>query len=331
MGSARSPGPVPLRRWPWLLLAPWTGLAAAACDVELLVLGIAQDAGMPQLGNPADPAWRDAAQRRLASSLALIDHRHGTRYLFEATPDLREQLQRLDEYAPSSQPGLGIDGIFLTHAHIGHYAGLMFLGRESAGSHGVPVYAMPRMATFLRDNGPWSQLVQLHNIELRQLTDAEPQRLAEGLSVTPRLVPHRDEYSETVGFSIAAPGANVLFLPDIDSWEAWAQSGQRIEAQIAAHDLVYLDATFHDDHELPGRDMSQIPHPRIAASMDRFDALPQAQRQRVRFIHLNHSNPARDPASAASAQIAARGYRVAAEGDVECLSGELAAPARPES
>lgn len=319
---------VRLRHWLWILLAPWATVCAVDCDVELLVLGIAQDAGMPQLGHPTDPAWQDPAQRRLASSLALIDHRHGTRYLIEATPDLREQLQRLDQYVPSSQPGLGIDGIFLTHAHIGHYAGLMFLGRESAGTREVPVYAMPRMAAFLRDNGPWSQLVALRNIELRALADGQPTALAEGLSVTPRLVPHRDEYSETVGFSIAAPGARVLFLPDIDSWEAWAAAGVHIEAQIAAHDLLYLDATFHDDHELPGRDMSQIPHPRMVASMDRFDALPAAHRQRLRFIHLNHSNPARDQSSAASAQIAARGYRVAAEGDVECLSGPSAAVAR---
>ncbi|MCB1587971.1 MAG: hypothetical protein KDI56_03635 [Xanthomonadales bacterium] len=308
----------------WIAVSAALSLAGnspAECSVELLVLGVAQDAGIPQIGYRDDPAWADTSQRRLATSLALLDRRSGQRYLFEATPDLRLQLQRLDEFSPPQGVGLGIDGIFLSHAHIGHYAGLMFLGRESAGSRGIAVHAMPRMAAFLRDNGPWSQLVELRNIELQSLTDGVAVALADDLQVTPLRVPHRDEYSETVGYSIAGPAGRALFIPDIDSWAQWAeQYDRRIETLLGEHDVAFLDATFYDDHELPGRDMSQIPHPRIRASMDRFDALVPALRQRVRFIHLNHSNPARFSGSDASAEIAARGYRVAQEGERVCLS-----------
>lgn len=302
------------------ICAPLHSAEAASCEVELVVLGIAQDAGMPQLGNPADPAWRDHSKRRLATSLGLIDRRHQQRYLFEATPDLREQLQRMDEVQRWPERGLGIDGIFLTHAHIGHYAGLIFLGHESAGASGVAVYAMPRMAEYLSNHGPWDQLVRYRNIVLQPLAAGTAVELADALSVIPYRVPHRDEYSETVGFSIAGPAQALLFIPDIDSWDRWeSEFGMRIEDQLAEHDLAYVDATFYDDQELPGRDMSAIPHPRISAMMDRFDALPMTQRRKLRFIHLNHTNPARYPDSEQSRTIRQRGYRVAEEGERVCL------------
>ncbi len=300
--------------------APLYSAEIESCGVEIIVLGIAQDAGMPQLGNPADPAWLDRSKRRLATSLGLIDHRHRQRYLFEATPDLREQLQRLDEVQRWPDRGLGIAGIFLTHAHIGHYAGLIFLGHESAGADGVVVYAMPRMAEYLGNHGPWDQLVRYRNIVLAPLADGTDMELTDGLSVTPHRVPHRDEYSETVGFSIAGPNRALLFIPDIDSWDRWeSEFGMRIEDQLAEHDLAYVDATFYDDHELPGRDMTAIPHPRISTMMDRFDALPTTERRKLRFIHLNHTNPARYPDSEQSRTIRQRGYRVAEEGERECL------------
>lgn len=290
-------------------------LAAAPCQTELVVLGTSQDAGTPQIGHPEDPAWRDPALRAWAASLALVDHASGRRYLFDATPDLREQLQWLDTHDPKRAPGLGIDGIFLTHAHIGHYAGLMFLGRESANSRAVPVYAMPRMAQFLASNGPWSQLVGLGNIALQPLAAGTATALPEGITVTPYIVPHRDEYSETVGFVIAGPGGSALYLPDIDSWDKW---DQRLEEMLARVDLAYLDATFFDDTELgdPAR-MRSVPHPRVADTLRR---LPPALAAKVRFIHLNHTNPARFPDAAKRREAEAGGAKFATLGACFCLS-----------
>ena len=297
------------------------GRVQRRCDVELIVLGVAQDAGAPQIGNPRDPAWADSKLARLATSLGLLDYRQGTRYLFEATPDLRVQLQRLDEHAPHAGPGLGLDGIFLTHAHIGHYAGLMFLGHESAGAAGIPIYAMPRMRGFLQSNGPWDQLVRYNNIVLRSIEAQKEVVIGEKLTVTPYLVPHRDEYSETVGFVISGPTGSVLFLPDIDSWDRWRdEHGISIEDMIRRVDVAFVDATFHDDHELPGRDMSRVPHPRIVESMRRFAEMDAADRSKVRFIHLNHTNAARFENSPAHREIEQRGYRVAREGEIVCLA-----------
>ena len=284
----------------------------ASTDPYLVVLGIAQDGGVPQAGTKTHPGWADPAQRRLVVSLALVDPATSQRWLFEATPDFRAQLHRLDTVFPvEDKPGLA--GVFLTHAHMGHYTGLMYLGHESMGAQGVPVYAMPRMRDYLSTNGPWDQLVRYNNIALSPLADGEPVRLTDRLSVTPLLVPHRQEYTEVVGFRIDGPNRSALFIPDIDSWEDWDAEGTRIEDVIASVDVAYLDATFYANGEIPGRDMSGFPHPFITHSMTRFAPLPPTERAKVRFIHLNHTNPALHADSEARRTILENGFRVAEE------------------
>jgi pyrroloquinoline quinone biosynthesis protein B len=288
-------------------------LAKAAAPF-LIVLGVAQDGGSPQAGSPQESGWHDPGMRRHATALAIVENAGERRWLFDATPDFPAQLNRLDEMTLSRRRP-GIDGIFLTHAHIGHYTGLMFLGKEVMGTQGVPVYAMPRMSAFLRDNGPWSQLVKLENIALRPLADHKTVPLGHGLSVTPLLVPHRQEFSEVVGFRIAGPSRSVLFIPDIDSWKEWDAAGTRIEAEIAKVDVAYLDGTFFANGEIPGRDMSGFPHPFIQASLARFAKLPPAERAKIRFIHLNHTNKALWPGTAERRAIEDAGMRVAEEGE----------------
>jgi pyrroloquinoline quinone biosynthesis protein B len=275
----------------------------------LVVLGVGQDGGYPQAGTPPGEAWAPERRRR-ASSLAVVDPVSGERWLFEATPDFREQLHDLDALAPrDGAPGL--DGIFLTHAHVGHYTGLIHLGREIIGAAGTPVYALPRMHRFLSANGPWDQLVELGNIELRHARDDEPVRLNERLTVTPFLVPHRDEYSETVGFRIEGPRRSVVFLPDIDKWERWDALGTRIEDVVRAADVAYLDATFYADGEVPGRAMSEIPHPFVTETMRRFEAVDAGERAKIRFIHINRTNPIGDPQSPESGAVLRAGFGIA--------------------
>lgn len=280
----------------------------------LVVLGVAQDGGTPQAGTKEHPGWTDPTFRRLATSLAIVDPASGQRWLFDATPDFREQLHRLDQIAPA-QGKPGLDGILLTHAHMGHYTGLMHLGHEAMGSKDVPVFAMPRMADYLRSNGPWSQLVRYENIELRVLQHGATVQLNDRLAVTPFLVPHRQEYSEVVGFRIEGPARSVLFIPDIDSWEEWDEAGTRIEDMIANVDVAYLDGTFFANGEIPGRDMSGFPHPFITHSMDRFDPLPAEDKAKMRFIHLNHTNPALWPDREAFRSVMEQGFQLAQEGE----------------
>ena len=147
------------------------------------------------------------------------------------------------------------------------------------------------------------------------LADGKAVKLNSRLSATPFVVPHRHEYSEVVGFRIDGPNLSVLYLPDIDSWEEWEAAGTRIEEVLAEIDVAYLDGTFFANGEIPGRDMSGFPHPFISHSMDRLRTLPAAEKAKVRFIHLNHTNPALRSGSEARKTVEAGGFRVAEEGE----------------
>ncbi|WP_168204059.1 MBL fold metallo-hydrolase [Aliikangiella coralliicola] len=280
--------------------------------VSLLVLGIAQDAGYPQINcyKPhCMPGWKNPQKRRLATSLGIIDHSNKQKFLFEATPDIKEQMYQLHRYAPDDKYQLG--GIMLTHGHMGHYTGLMHLGREATASQGVPVFAMPRMMQYLSSNGPWSQLVKLKNISLKPLKDGKVMLLNERLKLTPLKVPHRDEYTETVGYKLEGPNKSLLFIPDIDKWQKWRLDISELVKEV---DYAFLDATFFSDDELPNRDMSEVPHPFVVESMQLFDKLPQKHKKKIIFIHFNHSNPLLIDGSAAQQQVKKAGFQYAVEG-----------------
>lgn len=292
---------------------PATLLIALAPYV--LVLGIAQDGGYPQAGCERPDcvaAWKNPKLRRHVASLGIVDPASKEFWMIDATPDFSEELHTLSGAAAGdgrrSARGDGRrstpSGILLTHAHIGHYLGLAQLGREAMGAHGVPVYAMPRMRDFLEHNGPWDQLVKLGNIRLEPLEDGREVHLNDRISVTPLVVPHRDEYSETVAFIVRGPSRSILWLPDIDKWEKWPAP---VESVLARVDVAYVDGTFYDATELPGRNLSEIPHPLMIETMKRL----RADRAKIRFIHLNQSNPAlRDPS-----RIEREGFHVAHEGE----------------
>ena len=293
-----------------IFLVFWSSSLVSQEPPFLYVLGVTQDAGFPQAGCYQPhclPAWEDASLRRSATSLAVVDPTGGRKYLFEATPQLPEQLYVLEQVAPDSTYQL--DGVFLSHAHIGHYSGLMYFGREAMNTSNIPVYTMSRMRQFLQNNGPWNQLVTLNNISLKFMQNYQtvPMR---NIRVTPLLVPHRDEFSETVGFIIFGPRYSALFIPDIDKWELWDRN---ILNEIRNVDYALLDATFFNGDELPDRDMSEIPHPFVVESMSLFDELPESDKNKIWFIHMNHSNPLLDPTSSAYQQVLEQGYHVATE------------------
>ena len=279
----------------------------------LIVLGTSQDAGSPQIGCQkacCRDLFDNPDHSRKVTSLGVIDPVSGTSYLFEATPDIGTQLQVLQQWSGKREPIP--DAIFLTHAHIGHYTGLQFLGKEAINAQEAAVYAMPRMQDYLRTNGPWGQLVTNNNITIHSLKADSIMVLSPRLSVRPFLVPHRDEYSETVGYEITGPNKKVLFIPDIDKWERWDRD---ISELVTGVDRAYVDATFFDGEELDTRDISQVPHPFVIESMSRFDKLPADIRAGVHFIHFNHTNTLLDTLSLNYKQVIEAGYGVARYGD----------------
>ena len=233
-----------------------------------------------------------------------MDPHQNKAWIFDATPDFKEQLHVLQLQTNDS---IQLAGIFLTHAHIGHYTGLMNLGREVEGSKDVPVYAMPRMKNFIENNGPWSLLVALNNIRLNEMENEHIIQLSEQLRVLPILVPHRDEFSETVGFKISYQNSSILFIPDIDKWEKW---NRNIADEIKTVDYAFIDATFFSEDELHGKSMKEIPHPLVTESMTLLDKTSS----KVYFIHLNHTNPLLNGSSKEFSEVKQKGFHVAEQG-----------------
>ena len=288
--AAAAPGPPPA--------------STPAPAAEATVLGIAQDGGVPHLGcrqKLCIEARRDPSKRRLVASLGLLDPAAGKRFLIDATPDFSEQVERLG--------GLP-DAILLTHAHIGHYLGLAQLGREILNSKELPVYCTASMARFLRENRPWSRLVERGNIAIREIEVGKEFALSEQLRATAIRVPHRDEDSDTVAYLVAGPRRRVLWLPDIDRFERWDRKPEDFASDPNL--TLFLDGTFFSADEIPGRAIEDIPHPLVPATAARLSTAGPLS-ARVFFVHLNHTNRLLWD-EAAVRDLAARGFGVAKEG-----------------
>ena len=282
----------------------------------VFILGVAQDAGYPQANCEKECCQRvydDLSNRRMVSSIAIVDPISNEEWIFDATPDFTAQLKLLSIQV-SERNNLP-NGIFLTHAHIGHYTGIMYLGHEAMGGNMMPVYVMPQMKSFIEENGPWNQLVKKENIDLIEVKKDSTIVLNNRISVMPIQVPHRDEYSETVGYVINVSKKKVLFIPDIDKWSKWERSVVDYVKQV---DIALLDATFFKNGEI-NRDMNEVPHPFVEESMNLFKDLSEADKDKVHFIHFNHTNPLLIDGSEAHKIVKENGFHVAKEGSAISL------------
>tara|TARA_E500000331_G_C17227830_1_gene701186 strand:+ start:464 stop:1384 length:921 start_codon:yes stop_codon:yes gene_type:complete len=272
---------------------------------SLKILGVVQDGGLPHLGSNK-LCCENIEQQRFVTSVMLINNENNESYLFDASPDINKQLNFMGDRIKKD-----LKGVFLTHAHIGHYTGLMYFGREALNSKSINVYAMPRMKKFLEQNGPWSQLVSLQNISITEINNNSKLSIDPNIIIQPIEVPHRAEFSETVGYKIYGPNKTVLFIPDIDKWYLWEKS---IIEEIKKVDYALIDATFYDSKEVNYRDLSEIPHPFVVESMELFDSIRYKEKNKIYFIHLNHTNPLLDKESEQYKFVIGKGYNVAEEG-----------------
>ena len=278
----------------------------------ITILGTAQDGGFPHIGcqkKCCDDFYKGISPKQKVVSLGLIDREAQQKFLFEATPDISTQLADLENN--HFKTNTIINGVFITHAHIGHYAGLLYFGKEALGKKDTRVYAMPKMKGFLENNGPWSQLVTDQNIVFSNLKKDTVIQLNHSLKVTPFLVPHRDEFSETVGYKIEGKNKSALFIPDINKWSLWEKN---IVEEVKKVDYAFLDATFFKEGEI-NRPMSEVPHPFIVETVDLFKNESLTTKNKVIFIHFNHTNPALQPNSKERNELTLLGYKFATEGE----------------
>ena len=277
----------------------------------ITILGTAQDGGFPHIGcqkKCCDDFYKGILPKQQVVSLGLIDKESQQKFLFEATPDISTQLADLEKN--HLKTSTIIDGVFMTHAHMGHYAGLLYFGKEALGKKDIPVYAMPKMKEFLSNNGPWSQLVTIQNIVFLDLQKDSIVPLSNALKVTPFLVPHRDEFSETVGYKIEGNTNSALFIPDINKWSLWEKN---IVEEVKKVDYAFIDATFFKEGEI-NRPMSEVPHPFIEETVALFENESLATKNKVIFIHFNHTNPALQSNSKERNELELLGFRFATEG-----------------
>lgn len=255
-------------------------LLSLASPWEIVVLGVAQDAGIPHLGCDKGVCAEIRKGKRKpekVSCLGLVNKITGDSYLFDATPDIRAQLTALNG-------GKKPTGVFLTHGHMGHYTGLLYFGRESTDWKGVGVYGSARMGRFLAAGDPWKFILE-RNLAFQEVAPDIAMPLPGGVEVTAFSVPHRDEFTDTYGYRIEGPERSAVFIPDIDRWEVWDRS---IRALADRTDLLFLDGTFSTPEEIGQRDITQIPHPMMPHTRD----LLKGSKAKLWFIHLNHTNAA---------------------------------------
>jgi pyrroloquinoline quinone biosynthesis protein B len=280
----------------------------------LIVLGTLQDAGSPHIGcrkKCCNHLWDHPDPSRKVVSLGIYDPISNSRTLIDATPDISHQIKILSKLAPETKNDIP-EHIIITHAHIGHYTGLMYLGREAMNTKNVPVSVMPGMYQFITNNGPWNQLVKLKNIDLKIIGHETAIPISSGLTLTPFLVPHRAEYSETIGLLISGKNKKALFIPDIDKWHLWEKN---IVEEIKKVDIAFLDATFYDSTEVNNRNIAEIPHPFVVESLELFKNLPEREKSKIHFLHFNHTNPLLDPESAQTKDLLLKGFNIAKMGD----------------
>ena len=277
----------------------------------ITILGTAQDGGFPHIGcqkQCCNDFYKGILPKQQVVSLGLVDKESQQKFLFEATPDISTQLADLEKN--HLKTNTIIDGVFMTHAHMGHYAGLLYFGKEALGKKDIPVYAMPKMKEFLSNNGPWSQLVTTQNIVFLDLQKDSIVPLSNALKVTPFLVPHRDEFSETVGYKIEGNTNSALFIPDINKWSLWEKN---IVEEVKKVDYAFIDATFFKEGEI-NRPMSEVPHPFIEETVALFENESLATKNKVIFIHFNHTNPALQSNSKERNELELLGFKFATEG-----------------
>ena len=273
----------------------------------IYILGNTQDAGLPHIGcqHPFCEDSFNVYEEHYTTSIAVVNSDLKKYILFEATPDITFQLNNLkknifDEF-------LLPESIYITHAHIGHYTGLMYFGREALGAKDLTVRVLPRMSNFLQNNGPWSQLVDINNIKIKEINFGSTTKELANIDITPMKVPHRDEYSETAGYIIKGKNKKALFIPDIDKWEKWDRDLSQLAKEF---DFLLIDATFYDSKEI-NRDISEIPHPLVTETIDLLSGLNTENRSKVYFIHMNHTNMMLDPNSELSKLVTSKGFNIA--------------------
>jgi pyrroloquinoline quinone biosynthesis protein B len=274
--------------------------------MEVLLLGTAAGGGFPQW-NCWCPSCRVArtdpgsAHPRTQSSAAISAD--GKRwFLLNASPDVREQLARLNGVPPDGVRHVPVEGVVTTDAELDHTLGISLL-REARH---LQLYATPAVTAVLDEDSRILPVTRAFaEVTRHLLTLEQPVELRyrdgspSGLTVEAFAVPgdpprfaRRELPGHTIGLLIhdGASGGTCAFVPGCGAVDG------RLIQRLSTAQLVLFDGTFWTDDELirldisdrPASAMGHLPVSGAEGSLAKLGSLPA--RWRV-YTHINNSNP----------------------------------------
>ncbi len=265
--------------------------------VTVTILGIAQDAGIPQAGCSCERclnAHDNPELKRYPVSIG-IQGVDGSKHLIEVTKNLSEQLRTWSKNKIEGNIFIP-DSVTITHLHLGHIEGIGQFGKPVMGIKNLPIYLSQKNNDSIQERNDIKLMIKEENIKLISENNFRPMNDC-GFTLEFIPIPHRSELGDTSAILIKGPKKNLLFLPDQDSWSETLDSFsvKSIRALLTSLrvDIALVDGTFWNLNELPGRDLSKIPHPTIEESIRRL-GIKKINDPDIFFIHLNHSNPVND-------------------------------------
>lgn len=262
--------------------------------MKATILGSAQDGGVPHLGcgcTQCTAAREGGAAPRSAASMKVSDEGRGVNYLFDISPDIRHHVG--DDF---------IDGIFLSHAHLGHVTGLLYLGKEAANAEEVPVYCSETVAEFLQNTSPYRLLVDRNNIDVNTFAGSKAENVM-GITVTPVPVENKGYVpTDTYGFVIRTQETTLFYVSDLDEWTEDALD------RVREADIAIVDGCFWSREEIERYE--SVPHPPMQESMELLADMDTE----IYFTHMNHTNPVIDPDSDERAAVEDAGFNVVEDG-----------------
>ncbi|MBV6622373.1 MAG: pyrroloquinoline quinone biosynthesis protein PqqB [Rivularia sp. (in: Bacteria)] len=298
------------------------------------ILGSAAGGGFPQWncncpGCQSVREGKNGVHQRTQSSLAVRGTK-GSWYLINASPDVRQQLERLRDTVPTSIRSNPIAGVLLTDAEIDHTAGLMIL-RESAEP--LAIYGTNSVRKALTEGFSilrvlkdycgvvWTSIepgstVNLNrddssslDIEVFSLKSKPPKYMRSKVS------DDGNQDNSVVGFTFRdrISGGVVTYAP------ALAELNDSILKRLDKSDCILVDGTFWQNDELVNLGMStrtslSMGHLPLSGENGSLNHLSKLSCKRKIFTHINNSNPILIANSAERKIVEAAGVEVGDDG-----------------
>jgi len=294
--------------------------------MQLHVLGSAAGGGVPQwncgCSNCTAAREQRLPSRTQASLAASADGRSWV--LFNATTDIRRQIERDPALVARGARESPICGVFLTDANIDHCAGLLEF--RQAGSFAVHSTAVVRdtlcanamFAPFAAPPRTWT-LVDDGAVEIAGLR-------VSAVPVDGQL-PSFAGSGRTDGAAVAyaiedGAGVKAVYAPIL------LEIGAPLRQAADRADAAFFDGSFWSDDELIAlglgtRTARQMGHAPIAGAGGSLDTVRALACPRTFYTHANNSNPILDPSTQAAAELRAAGIALVEDGAVLTLEARV--------